>query len=81
MLPRGEYTVVVYDDEDAEVENPAYNATITISSSPKKLSGIFLYTCTNQSMFYDLHKIGCESKISEREHGLSKGAMENIITK
>ena len=33
MLPRGEYTVVVYDDEDAEVENPAYNTTMTISSS------------------------------------------------
>ena len=33
MLPRGEYTVVVYDDEDVEVENPAYNTTITISSS------------------------------------------------
>ena len=32
MLPRGEYTVVVYDDEDAEVENPAYNTTLTISS-------------------------------------------------
>ena len=33
MLPRGEYTVVVYDDEDVEVKNPAYNTTITISSS------------------------------------------------
>ena len=33
VLPRGEYTVVVYDDEDAEVKNPAYNTTITISSS------------------------------------------------
>ena len=33
ILPRGEYTVVVYDDEDAEVENPAYNTTITISNS------------------------------------------------
>ena len=33
ILPRGKYTVVVYDDEDAEVENPAYNSTITISNS------------------------------------------------
>ena len=33
ILPRGEYTVVVYDDEDVEVENPAFNTTITISSS------------------------------------------------
>ena len=30
MLPRGEYTVVVYDDEDEEAKNPAYNSTITI---------------------------------------------------
>ena len=48
MLPRGEYTVLVYDDEDVEVANPAYNTTITISTSPpKKPSGIFLCTCTN----------------------------------
>ena len=35
MLPRGEYSVTVYDDEDVEVENPAYtyNTTITISNS------------------------------------------------
>ena len=33
ILPRGEYTVVVYDDEDVEVENPAYNSTITISNA------------------------------------------------
>ena len=33
MLPRGEYTVEVYDEEDAEVENPAYSTTVTISSS------------------------------------------------
>ena len=33
MLPRGEYTVIVYDDEDAGVENPAFNTTIIISSS------------------------------------------------
>ena len=33
MLPRGECTVAVYDDEDAEIDNPAYSTTITISSS------------------------------------------------
>ena len=35
ILPRGEYTVVVYDDDDddAMVDNPAYNTTITISTS------------------------------------------------
>ena len=33
ILPRGEYTVVVYDDEDVDVENPAYNTTITITNS------------------------------------------------
>ena len=33
MLPRGEYTVVVYDDEDIDVKNPAYNCTITITNS------------------------------------------------
>ena len=31
ILPRGEYTVVVYDNEDVEVKNPAYNSTITTS--------------------------------------------------
>ena len=44
ILPRGDYVVVVYDDEDAEVENPAYNTTITIStSSPIKPSGMYFY--------------------------------------
>ena len=33
VLQKGNYTVVVYDDEDAVVENPAYTTTITISSS------------------------------------------------
>ena len=33
ILPRGVYTVVVYDDEDVDGENPAINTTITISSS------------------------------------------------
>ena len=50
MLLKGKCTVVVYDDEDAEVENPAYNTTITIStSSPIKPLGMYFYTleCTN----------------------------------
>ena len=43
ILPRGEYTVVVYDDEDVEVENPAYNTTITISySSVMQPSGMHI---------------------------------------
>ena len=33
MLPIGEHTVIVYDDEDIDVENPAYNCTITITNS------------------------------------------------
>ena len=33
MLPRGQYTVIVYDDEDIDVKNPAYNCTITITNS------------------------------------------------
>ena len=41
ILPRGEYTVVVYDDEDIDVESPAYNTTMTISSSSaRKPTGI-----------------------------------------
>ena len=39
MLPRGEYTVVVYDDEDAEFKTPAYNSTITISGTSIMLNG------------------------------------------
>ena len=48
ILPRGEYTVVVYDDEDVEVKNPAYNTTITISSSlSTQFSGnTSVYCCT-----------------------------------
>ena len=38
MLPRGEYTVVVYDDEDAEVKNPAYNSTLKISGTSMMLN-------------------------------------------
>ena len=46
MLPRGEYMVVVYDDEEAKVENPAYIITVTISSSSLiKFSG-------NMSVYY-----------------------------
>ena len=41
MLPRGEYTVVVYDDEDVEVIHPAYNTTLIVTnSSAEKASGI-----------------------------------------
>ena len=39
ILPRGEYTVVVYDDEDAKAKNPAYNSTITISGTSIMLNG------------------------------------------
>ena len=38
ILPRGEYIVVVYDDEDAEAKNPAYNSTITIAGTSMMLN-------------------------------------------
>ena len=45
MLPRGEYTVVVYDDEDVEVKNPAYNSTIKISGTSVMLNGGNVICC------------------------------------
>ena len=43
-LPAGNYTVVVYDDEDVAIQNAAYNTTITVtSSSLLQNSGMCIY--------------------------------------
>lgn len=46
ILPRGEYKLLVYDDEDVEAKNSAYNSTITISGTSMMLNaGGYLLLC------------------------------------
>ena len=63
ILPRGEYTVVVYDDDDAMVDNPAYNTTLTIyASSVMQPSGMcFIKVISDSKLHHDLN-IGCASQ-------------------
>lgn len=43
VLPRGEYAIVTYDDEDIDIESPAHYSTIIISSSSMiQPSGIYI---------------------------------------
>ena len=84
MLPRGECTVVVYDDEDVEVENPAYNTTLIIfSSSVEKPSGILPYTYSEAGfMICILNNIGCASNlIDDSDNGGDKRSGMLIIMK